>query len=331
MVSNRGPLPRPARRAAALVAAALAASLGAACQEQSPSTGAGGRLSVVAAVYPLGEAARRVGGDLVSVTELTPAGAEPHDLELTTRQVDRLEDADLVVYLGRGFQPAVEEVAGRTGNEVLDVLEGADVLAGEDDHGDEGEGDDDHEGEDDHGDEAVDPHLWLDPTRMAGIVERVRDALIDADADGDHADRYRRGADAYLGELAQLDADFRAGLAQCQRRTIVTTHAAFGYLARRYDLRQLPIAGLSPESEPDPRRVAQLVDRVRAEGHTTVFTETLVSPAVAETLAREAGVGTAVLDPLEGLSSDQRAAGGTYLSIMRENLEALRSALGCQG
>lgn len=254
-----------------------------------------GRLRVVAGFAPLAEVARRVGGDGVVVTDLTPAGAEPHDLELGTDAVDAVEDADLVVYVGGGFQPAVEEVAERAEGTALDVLR-------------DGAGDD--------------PHVWLDPTKLVGIVDDVAEALSDARPAG--AEEFEANAAAYVAELEELDRELDAGLGTCERRLIVTAHAAFGHLAGRYDLVQRSIAGTAPDAEPDPATLAELADVVAEEGVTTIFTETLVAPDIAETLARESGVTTAVLDPIEGL-----ARGSTYASAMRRNLAALRSALGC--
>lgn len=270
------------------------------------------RPQVVAAFYPLFEAAQRVGGDLVRVHNLTPAGTEPHDLELNSRQVDRVEDAAVVLLFGRGFQPALERAAERAEGTIVDLLAESGALLPAP------EGDDDLE---------ADPHVWLDPTLQKGVVERVARALSDADPANRAA--YEANAAAYARELDELDAAFSQGLAQCTRRTFVTSHAAFGYLARRYGLTQEPIAGLEPDAEPSPRRMADLAQRVRADGTTTIFYETLASPEVAESLAREAGVRTAVLDPLEGLSDEDLEAGRTYVSVMRENLAALRAALGC--
>ena len=269
----------------------------------SGEEGTGGRRQVVASVYPLAEAARRVAGVRLSVVDLTPPGVEPHDLELSTDDVETLNDAGVVLYLGGGFQPGVEAVAERSEGESVDVL--AEVPA---------DGDD--------------PHVWLDPTLMARVVDVTQAALTGADPGG--GPDFARGADGYRRELADLDAEFRAGLADCDRRLIVTTHDAFGYLARRYGLTEEPISGIDPESEPDPRRLAELADLVRRQGVTTVFTESLVSPRVAETLAREAGVRTAVLDPVESLTETQIADGESYLTAMRANLRTLREALGCR-
>ncbi len=290
--------------------AAMALALGAACG----GGGAGdGRPQVVAAFYPLFEAAQRVGGDLVQVRNLTPAGSEPHDLELNSRQVDQIEDAAVVVFLGRGFQPALEKAAERAKGTKVDVLSGLSDLRPA------GEGDDKLE---------VDPHVWLDPTLLKAIVGEVVGAL--STADPANRATYEANAGAYSRELDELDAAYSAGLASCDRRVLVTAHAAFGYLAARYNLTEEAIAGLEPESEPSPQRLADLARTVRAEGTTTIFYETLVSPKVAESLAREAGVRTAVLDPLEGLSDSDAKAGRTYISTMKENLAAIRSALGCR-
>jgi zinc transport system substrate-binding protein len=270
---------------------------------------------VLASFYPLAEAAERVGGDAVSVENLTPAGSEPHDLELTPTQVEAIGGADVVVVMGRGFQPGVEAVAEEREGATVEVLSALEVGEGrvaDEDHEDEG---------------GLDPHVWLDPTKMAQIVDAVASALTRADPD--RGEDFQANAEAYQRQLSELDAAFEASLGSCDRDLLVVAHDAFGWLAERYGLQQEPIAGLSPEQEPDPQRLAELVAVVEREGVTTVFTETLVAPAVAETLAREAGVYTAVLDPLEGLTEERLADGETYLSVMEANLAKLEDALGC--
>jgi zinc transport system substrate-binding protein len=296
-----------------VAALAMSVALGACGTGGGAGDRADGRPQVIAAFYPLFEAAQRVGGDRVQVRNLTPAGSEPHDLELTSRQVDRIEDAAVVLLLGRGFQPAIEKATGRAKGTTVDVLSGLDGLRPAP------PGDDDLD---------VDPHVWLDPMLFKGIVARVATAL--SDVDPANRATYEANAAAYSRELDQLDAAFVAGLGTCARRVLVTSHAAFGYLAGRYGLTQEAIAGLEPESEPSPQRLADLAAKVRADGTTTVFYETLVSPKVAESLAREAGITTAVLDPLEGLSDADAEAGRTYMVAMNENLAALRLALGCR-
>jgi zinc transport system substrate-binding protein len=279
------------------IAAALAASAAtmtvAGCGGSAEEPSAVG-LHVVAAFYPLAFAAQEIGGKDVSVLDLTPPGVEPHDLELAPDDVNRIEEADLVLYLGGGFQPAVEQAALRSRGPV-DLLEGFDVQAG------------------------GGPHVWLDPVRYAEIVERLGRLL-----DGEDA------AEDLAGRLRDLDAEFERGLADCERRLFVTSHAAFGYLADRYGLEEVSVAGIEPEAEPAPADLADVVDRVKASGATTVFVEPLASPAIAETVAREADIDVQTLDPLEGLTEEQLAAGEDYFSVMRANLAALREALGCR-
>jgi zinc transport system substrate-binding protein len=302
------------------------ALMGAGCRAESNDAGAQtGRgpeahISLVASVYPLVEVARRVGGERAAVTSLTPTGSEPHDFELTARSVDAIEDADVLLYLGEGFQPAVEEMAERRDGVTIDLLEGKPLLA-------RPAGDEHAEEEEAGHREGRDPHVWLDPMLMIQMVGQIVQALSQVDPTG--AQAYERNAAGLVAELEVLHADFQSGLAGCRRRTIVTSHAAFGYLAARYGLEQESISGLSPEAEPDPDRLDELAELVEREGVTTIFTETLVSPEVAETLAREAGVITAILNPLEGLSDEEVEAGENYASVMRRNLATLKEALGC--
>lgn len=277
-----------------------------------------GTLLVVASFYPLAEAAARIGGDRVEVVNLTPAGSEPHDIELTSRQVDQLEDADVVLYVGQGFQPAVEEIAERRERGTVDLGAAVGLQAGaaQELAGADGGGSD------------VDPHFWLDPQLMAKAAREVAAALVEASPADDAT--FEESAGRYAAELAALDQEFSTALGSCDRTDIVTAHAAFFYLAERYGLTQRAIAGLSPEAEPDADRLARLADEIEAEGITTVFYEELVSPTVAEALAEEAGVRTAVLNPIEGLTERQAGEGKDYAAVMRDNLAALRPALGCR-
>ena len=253
---------------------------------------------------------------MVAVTNLTPPGVEPHDLELDPEQVAEIAGADLVLYLDEGFQPAVQDAVDVVAEgEHVDLLQGI------------GDARTTSEPGEPSGDDVVDPHVWLDPVLMRRIVDRIAEML--SRLDPPHAAGFRTRSDAFDADLAELDEEYRSGLSSCRRRALVASHAAFGYLADRYGLTQEPITGLSPEAEPDPDRLAQLAADVQRTGTTTIFTETLVSPKVAQTLAREAGVVTAVLNPLEGLTQQQAQAGEDYLSVMRSNLAALRRGLDC--
>ncbi|GAB2882768.1 metal ABC transporter substrate-binding protein [Nocardioides pacificus] len=298
----------------------------------SSDEGATNGPEVAAAFYPLAYVAEQVAGEHASVTNLTTPGGEPHDLELAIKDTAELAGADLVLYL-EDFQPAVdaavEENAGGATLEVGDVVglqpfaEHSDEGHSDEAHSDEHE-DEAHEEEDghDHGDD--DPHFWLDPLRMADLADAVAEELSDLDAE--HADDYAANAAALRTDLEDLDAAYESGLASCERDLVVVNHDAFGYLAR-YGLHLEPIVGLSPDAEPTAADLDRLQRLIREEGITTVFSESLVSPKTAETLASDVGVDADVLDPVEGLS-DQTSE-EDYVSLMRANLTALQEANGC--
>ncbi len=300
------------KRSVALVASTMAALGLVACGEASPARTSGGP-AVVASFYPLQFVSDRVAGR--EVLSLTRPGAEPHDLELRPRDVATANDADVLIYV-RGFQPAVDDVADRLGERAFDVT----PAAGLDLPAPEGE-----EHAEEHADEHADPHFWLDPTKLSAVAQAVADRLAQVDPAG--AAGYRERAAALRAELAQLDDSFRSGLARCASRDLVTAHAAFGYLARRYDLRQRSVTGLDPAAEPSSGDLARLSRFVRENKVRTVYTETLASPALARTVASAGGAGTAVLDPVEGLTDE--SAGRDYLAVMRANLAALRQGQGC--
>ncbi|MCG5434986.1 metal ABC transporter substrate-binding protein [Micromonospora foliorum] len=310
---------RATYRVLAAATALLALGAGAGCSTGGAAGADPQRVDVVAAFYPLQFLAERIGGDAVRVTNLAKPGAEPHDLELNPSQVGEVSDAELIVYL-KGFQPAVDDaVAQNGGDRAFDVTTVQPLL-------DASAGGHDHEGEEGHAEESggKDPHVWLDPTRLAGIGDQLAQRL--GKADPDHAADYTARAGALRADLTTLDGEFKNGLATCQRREIVTSHAAFGYLADRYQLDQVGITGLSPDVEPSPQRLADVIEEAKEHQATTIFFETLVSPKVAETIAGQVGAKTAVLDPIEGLAA---GSNGDYLSVMRTNLRTLQTALSC--
>jgi zinc transport system substrate-binding protein len=303
------------RVAVAGAAALLALGTVTACSSSPTASpdGAPGRVTVITGFYPLQFVAEKVGGPDADVVNLTQPGAEPHDMELSPAQVAQVADAGLVLYL-RGFQPQLDEaVVQNAADRAFDVSAVTPLTGGPN-----------HEGATEEGGNAPDPHVWLDPTRLAAVAGSVSSRF--AKADPAHAADYAARGNAVIAELNKLDAEFAAGLANCRRHEIVTSHAAFGYLADRYKLKQIALSGLTPETEPTPQQVAAVAAEARRSGATTVFFETLVSPKVAQTLADQVGAKTAVLDPLEGLTADGT---GDYFSVMGANLTALRTALGC--
>jgi zinc transport system substrate-binding protein len=271
------------------------------------------KMKIVTSFYPLYEIARRVGGEHADVQNLVPPGAEPHDYELTPKEISEVYAADILVVNGFGIEPWLEKLLpelGKSGVKIVNVS----TLFGELIARPEGE--------------KGDPHFWLDPSRYIREVSAVQLAF--SEADPANRDYYEANAKSFTGELEELDREFSAGLSNCSTRSFVTNHAAFGYLAQRYQLQMVSIAGLSPEAEPSARDLADLTDLLREKSTKYVLVETLVSPKIGETLAREVGAQTLVLNPLEGLDAGEIREGKNYVSVMRENLKNLQIAMDCR-
>lgn len=290
-----------------------------------PSVGSGkpdGELTIVASFYPFQFIAERVAGSHAAVQNLVQPGAEPHDLELSPKQTASLSTADLVIYQ-KSFQATVDEAVAQSGQDnsldTTSVVALREVSTAKHEH--------DHEGDHDHDHGAFDPHVWLDPNNVATIADAVASRL--AEIDPDHAADYAKNTEALKLELTDLDQSFATGLKSCARSEFITTHAAFGYLAERYHLEEIPISGLSPDAEPSPARIADIQREATEHQITTIFYETLVSPDVAKAIAGDLGLATDVLDPVEGITDASR--GKDYLSVMAANLVALKAANGCDG
>jgi zinc transport system substrate-binding protein len=300
-----------------LVIVSLAATAAlATCNRNPPSSGG---LLVVTSFYPLYEFTRQVAGPTVRVVSLVPTGTEPHDWEPSPQDVAQVRDARLFVYHGAGLDPWASKLLADPGSSrtvVVRATEGIPLLTSS---SPDGAG---------QGPPFPDPHVWLDPALAGSMVETIQSAL--AKVDPDHAATYAANAQRFIAKLHALDHAFRAGLEHCARREIVTSHAAFAYLARRYGLTVVPVMGLAPESEPTPARLASIVRFARDRKVKYIFVETLTNPALAETLAREVGARTLVFNPVEGLSAEEQAAGRGYIALMEENLKNLRIALDCR-
>jgi zinc transport system substrate-binding protein len=290
--------------------------------------------AIVTSFYPLQFATQEITGGTLPVTSLTKPGAEPHDLELTPQDVADMTTAKLVVYAD-GFQPAVDDAIAQVDDStVLDVADPAELtLTGADEHGGETAGEQaEHSDEtahpagDGHDHSGSDPHFWLDPKRYAAVAEAIG-TRVEA-IDPANAAAYAEKTEDFVGRLTALDAEFASGLAHCRSNVLVTSHAAFGYLAERYGLEQHGITGVSPDAEPSAAALKQVSDLVRTKGVTTIYQETLVEPHLAQTVATTTGATVATLDPVEGIISS--SAGKDYFEVMRSNLAALRKGLGCQ-
>ncbi|WP_406097130.1 metal ABC transporter substrate-binding protein [Streptomyces sp. NBC_01013] len=310
----------PATAVAGAVALGLTA-LTACSASDAADHKSGDKLNVVASFYPMQFLAEQIGGNHVSVSTLTKPGVEPHDLELSPREVGGLSDADYILYL-KGLQPAVDDAIKLSESEhtvdaaKLTTLEDHGAEVGGEEHGHE------HEGEE----AGADPHIWLDPVKYAQVAKGVGKSL--EKADPDHAADYRKNTDALVAKLDALDTAYEKGLKNTATKTFITTHSAFGYLAERYGLTQEGIAGIDPEAEPSPARISALHSIAQEKKVTTVFFETLASDKTAKTVARDTGLKTDVLDPLEGITG--KSKGDDYIEVMESNLIALQKALGAK-
>lgn len=298
-----------------LAIAALAISTVVYLVNRAPESADDGRLRVVASVYPLYYFADAIGGNRAEVVTFTPSGVEPHDYEPTPRDIARLEASDLLILNGAGLEPWADNLTDILRNDIEVVRVGDDFATLQSALQDAPQNE-----EQDHVDEERDPHVWLDPLLAKQEAALILDAFIKVDSAG--RDHYEKNAAGLNAEFDALDLAFREDLADCERRKIITSHAAFGYLAMAYGLEQVPIAGLSPDEEPSLQDLARVAELARRENVRYIFFEELVSPKLAETIAREVGAETLVLDPIE--------SGTDYFSQMYANLENLKIALECQ-
>jgi zinc transport system substrate-binding protein len=273
-----------------------------------------GKIVVVGTFYPLAHFAQQAGGNLVAVANITPAGAEPHDYEPTPQDIAKAYGAKVFVMNGGGVDTWAEKIApdlkakGVTVVDMQDTIALATAPAG--------------------AETALDPHIWLDPVLAQQEVGLIRDAF--AKADPANAAAYANNAASYIVQLQDLDNEYKTGLAACRIKDIVTSHAAFGYMAKRYGLTQIAIAGLSPDAEPSAQQMANIAQLAKRDNVKYIFFESLVSPKLSQAIATEVGAQTIAFNPLEGLTDEQISSGQTYLTVMRDNLGKLRLALDCK-
>lgn len=279
-----------------------------------------GPLAVSASFYPVAEFARHVGGDLVTVTTVTPATVEPHDYEPTAQQVASLYRSHVFLYNGGGVDAWATRLAPQLADAGVSVAQLSDAVQVLPLSSDEEESPADVP--------AFDPHIWLAPALAEREVNMIRDAF--SAADPAHADAYAANASAYVSDLATLDQEYAHGLASCTSRTVVTAHAAFAYLAAQYHFDVVAISGISPEEEPSAGRLAEIAALAHEKNIQYIYFETLVSPKLSETIANEVGAQTLVFNPLEGLTQEEIDAGADYLSVMRTNLANLETGMLCQ-
>ncbi|MBA2941955.1 zinc ABC transporter substrate-binding protein [Paenibacillus sp. CGMCC 1.16610] len=306
--------------AKSLVFTAVSTLILSGCAAQSSGTG---KLNVVTTFYPMYEFTKQVAGEHADVIALIPAGSEPHDWEPSAKDMKKVSDADVFVFNGivEGWAEQALASAGNSKRVVVEASRGIALM--------EGLPEEEEEHKDEHKESAdgkiLDPHVWLSPALAQKEVESIVAGLTQADPA--HKEDYRRNADAFIAKLKTLDESFRTGLNNVKQKDFVTQHAAFGYLAKEYGLTQVPIAGLSPEEEPSPAKMAEIIDFAKQNQVKTIFFETLVDPKVAQTISKEINAKTDVLNPLEGLTDEDKKQNLDYIAIMTKNLEALKKAL----
>jgi len=292
--------------------------------EQAADDTEGKKLQIVTTFYPMQEFSSKVAGDLADVTVLVPAGTEPHDWEPTPKDVAKIAEADVFIYNGGGFEGWVDDVLKSVNNSDLKIVEAVAGIELMEDTA--GEHHDEHKDEQAKaGEHALDPHVWIDPVLVQQEVQTIANALSEVDAA--HAADYKKNADAYIAVLKDLDTTFKNELSGTKSKEFVTAHTAFAYLAKRYGLTQVPIAGISPEQEPSAAEMKEIVEFAKKNQVKTIFFETLASPKVAEAVAKEIGAETAVLNPLEGLTDEEKKKGLDYIGVMKENVYTLKDAL----
>ncbi len=276
------------------------------------------KLKVVASFYPMVEFTKQVAGDRADVVGLIPSGVEPHDWEPSPKDVAAIQEADLFVYNGlvEGWADKTLESAKNDNRVDVRATDGIELIEGSDEHEEEEHADEEH---------PLDPHVWLSPVLAQQEVRHIQAGL--EKADPDNKETYKKNADAYIGKLQALDEKFKNDLSGAKHKEFVTQHAAFGYLAKDYGLTQVPIAGLSPEQEPSPEQMAEVITFAKEHEVKTIFFETLVDPKIAQTIADEIGAKTDVLNPIEGLTDEDRSKGLDYIGIMTNNLAGLVKAL----
>ncbi|MBR2751737.1 MAG: zinc ABC transporter substrate-binding protein [Clostridiales bacterium] len=300
------------------------------CKAKGFGKDAQGKVKVLASIYPMYDFVKRIGGDLVSVSMMVPAGTEPHAWEPSTRDMMQLEEADLFVYSGAGMETWAEDVLKGVQNKNLTVLEASSgvelIKLWEGDHDDHDEHEEhEHEGAGHYHGE-YDPHVWLSPKNAAIEMKNIAEAL--KKIDPAHASDYDKNYQAAKDECDKLDGEFATALAGAEGKYIVVAHEAYGYLCREYGLKQLGIEGVSADQEPDAARMREIIDLVAQYGVKCIFFEELVNPKVAQTIAEEAGCSTQALSPLDGLTQADIDAGRDYFSVMQDNLAAIKKALG---
>lgn len=260
-------------------------------------------LQVVTSFYPLYEIAHQIGGENIEIKNLVPGGVEPHDYEPTPRDIINMRESNLLIYNGLGFEPWSEKIIPGLEKNGVRTINMSSLFEGSD------------------------PHFWIDPVKYMQETEEVEKSL--SKLDPAHADSFKTKKEKWISQLKNLDTSYRNNLTNCKQKTFVTNHAAFAHLGKRYGLEMLSISGISPDEEPSPKTMANIIKLVKEKNIKYILTESLVSPKIAETIAESSRAKTLTLNPIESLTEEEMTAGKNYITIMEENLQSLKTALEC--
>ncbi len=317
-----------------MVMLSLSLSSGCARSKDSQSDGRSGRLTVVATLFPLYDFARNIAGDRAEVKLLLPPGAEPHSFEPRTSDIVMLNRADIFIYTNRFMEPWAEKLLKGTQSSrlsVVDASQGVRFIEGSID-GAENRKHEHHrntEVKDEHEAQGTDPHIWLDFNNAKKMVDTIARAFIAKDPS--NRDSYTRNAEAYKARLEDLDLAYQKGLSNCRKKVFVSGgHYTFGYLADRYGLRYRAAYGFSPDAEPTARNLADISKTLRREGLSHLFYEELLSPRIADTLAKETGAMLLKLHGSHNISKEEFNANRTFIELMERNLDNLMTGLQCR-
>src|SRR3989338_10322652 len=269
------------------------------------------KIIITTSFYPLYFFTQQIAGDKADITNITPAGAEPHDYEPTAQDIAKIENSKLLVLNGGGLETWGDDIKQNLESKNTVIVTTGEGLTNQQVVEEE--------------ENMTDPHIWLSPQLSKEIVDRITNGFVQIDPA--NKSYYQLHADTLKAKLDNLDKEYKQGMASCTQKNIITSHAAFGYLATAYGLNQVPITGLSPDAQPSPRQLADIVKFTRANNVKYIFFESLVSPKLSNTIATEVGAKTLVLNPIEGLTNEEISQGKSYFTEMQQNLVNLKIAL----
>lgn len=281
------------------------------------------KLKVYTSFYPIYFTAEQIGGDRIELHSIIPNGSEPHEYEPSMREIADVESGDIFIFNGAEMEPWAEKLSDnleKKGIKSINLSQHVELIKAEED-----DGHDEHGEDDDHDHGLYDPHIWLDPINMDMMAYQIMQEFSKLDKANENF--YKENYADFSEKIKELDLAYSSQLENRNRDTILVSHQAFSYLAKRYGLKQIAVTGITPQEEPSPKTLAKLLDTIENEKFEFIFLETLASPKVVELLAKEGDLKILELNPIAGLTKEQQDKKENYFSLMEQNLENLKKAL----